>query len=163
MYSCARNFLLEVNRHRMTQWNWLTRPETPYTWRFARNVVIKAVILFALANVAFALISPQRWLGRLSVYNILTPGRERLPYAENVDESYNLSLLNLDAMFSAHEIAGAPKVADEYRVLLLGDSSVWGILLDADQTLASDLNRLQLRTAQGKHIRVFNVADPGQT
>src|SRR5207302_9900643 len=68
----------------------------------------------------------------------------------------------LDAMFASHEITGAPKAADEYRVLLVGDSSVWGILLDADQTLASDLNRLELRTAQGKRIRVFNVGYPGQ-
>ena len=29
----------------MTQWNWLSKPETPYTWRFVRNVVIKGLIL----------------------------------------------------------------------------------------------------------------------
>src|SRR5262249_3566506 len=111
----------------------------------------------------FALINPQALLGRLSIYNGLTPGRERLPYAENADESYNLNLSNLDAMFASHEIATAVKAPDEYRVLLIGDSSVWGILLDTDQTLAADLNRMQLQTRQGKHIRVFNIGYPGQT
>src|ERR1043165_6353201 len=119
----------------MTQWNWLTKPTTPYTWRFVRNVVIKGLLLFALVNLLFALINPLPLLGRISAYNVLVPGRDRLPYGENPDQSYNLSLLNLDAMFASHIIAGTPKAADEYRVLLVGDSSVWGVLLNPEQTL----------------------------
>ena len=27
----------------MAQWDWLTKPQTPYTWRFVRNVLITQV------------------------------------------------------------------------------------------------------------------------
>jgi hypothetical protein len=147
----------------MAQWDWLTKPETPYTWRFARSVVIKGLILFALANVLFALLDPSPLLGRVSAYNLLMPGRDRLPYGENPDQSYNLSLQNLDALFAAHQITGTPKAADEYRVLLVGDSSVWGVLLNPDQTLSGYLNAAAYRTASAKRVRVYNLGYPIQS
>jgi hypothetical protein len=146
----------------MAQWDWLVKPETPYTWRFSRNVVIKGLALFVLVNAVFALINPLPLLGRLSTYNLLTPGRDRLPYGENPDQSYNLSLLNLDAMFASHIIAGKPKAADEYRVLLVGDSSVWGVLLNPEQTVTSYLNAASYKTTQGKRVRVYNIGYPIQ-
>ncbi len=146
----------------MAQWDWLTKPETPYTWRFVRNVVIKGLALFVVVNAIFALLYPVPLLGRVSIYNVLTPGRDRLPYGENPDESYNLSLLNLDAMFASHIIAGTPKAADEYRVLLVGDSSIWGVLLNPEQTLAGNLNAAGYKTAQGKHVCVYNIGYPIQ-
>jgi len=147
----------------LAQWDWLVRPEAPYTWRFARNVVIKALILFVLLNALFALLNPSALVGRLSAYNVLLPGRDRLPYGENPDQSYNLSLNNLDAMFSAHQIAGTPKAADEYRVLLIGDSSVWGVLLKPDETLSAYLNAAQYRTASGQRVRIYNLGYPIQS
>ena len=32
----------------MAQWDWLIKPQTPYTWRFVRNVVIKGLALFVV-------------------------------------------------------------------------------------------------------------------
>ena len=130
----------------------------PYRWRFAAGVIIKGLILFVIANVVFALINPN--LGGLSLYNSLWPGRPRLPYGDNPAESYNLSLNNLDAMFASHEIAGTPKAADEFRVIVIGDSSTWGILLKPEQTLVSNLNAAGYVTAQGKHVRVYNLGYP---
>ncbi|SRR5258708_18932440 len=147
----------------MAQWDWLTKPEKPYTWGFAARVVIKGLLLFALVNVIWALINQMPVLGRVSVYNVVTPGRKRLPYAENADQSYNLNVYNPDVMFASHEISGARKAPDEYRVLFIGDSSVWGILLDADQTLAAYVNAQHLRTADGKNVRAFNLGYPDQT
>jgi hypothetical protein len=147
----------------MAQWDWLTKPETPYTWRFARNVVIKGLTLFVVANVVFALLNPAPLLARVSAYNRILPGRDRLPYAENPDQSYNLSLGNLDAMFATHEIAGTPKAADEYRVLVIGDSAVWGVLLRQEETLSGYLNAADYRTSGGKRVRVYNVGYPIQS
>ncbi|MEP7289828.1 MAG: hypothetical protein ABI947_29105 [Chloroflexota bacterium] len=147
----------------MAQWDWLVKPEKPYTWRFVRNVVIKGLALFAVVNVVFALLNPMPALGRLSLYNRVTPGRARLPYAENSDDSYSLSPLNLDAMFASHEIAGTPKAADEYRVLVIGDSSVWGVLLDTDQTLSAYLTAAQQHLTNGKRIRAYNIGYPIQS
>src|SRR5690349_16793336 len=134
----------------MTQWNWLTKPQVPYSWAFLIRVIIKGSLLFIVVNIIFALLDPISALGSLSIYNVLIPGRPRLPYGENPEESYNLSLPDLTAMFKSHEIAGAKKAADEYRVLIVGDSSVWGVLLDADQTLSANINNQHLVLPNGK-------------
>jgi len=108
----------------MSSWKWLYN--TPYSWRFVRNVILKPAILFAALNLLFVLADPLPTLGRLSAYNVLFKGRERLPYGENSGVSYNLSLYQLDAMFASQTLAGTGH-AGEFRVLLIGDSSVWGI------------------------------------
>jgi len=136
---------------------WLYTPVRPFTWGFVARVVVKAAILFAALNVAFALLTPLPTLGRFSAYNTLLPGRERLPYGENPAESYNLSLYNIPAMLASHTWAAADE--DEFRVLVVGDSSVWGILLQPDDTLAGQINRLGL-TADGRPVRAYNLGYP---
>src|SRR5215212_211749 len=101
-------------------------------------VLVKAMILFALFNLVFIPLKEIPF-GKFSLYNSLFPGRERLPYGE-VPESYSLSLFDIDAMFASHVIGGTEKTDDEYRVLLIGDSSVWGTLLKPEETLAGQLN-----------------------
>jgi hypothetical protein len=49
---------------------------------------------------------------------------------------------------------------DEYRVLLVGDSSVWGTLLKPEQTLAGQLNAAHLSTCGGLQLRAFNLGYP---
>ena len=135
------------------------QPAAPAPAHFLRNVLIKALLLFALVDVLVALIDPLPALGRLSAYNTLLPGRLRLPYGDAPDQDYNLSLFQLDAMFASHEVA-RPKAANEYRVLLVGDSSVWGWLLPAQDTLAAQLNQVIPATAAGKQVRVYNLGYP---
>lgn len=122
------------------------------------RVLIKAIALFLIATIAFALVDPMPQLSRLSIYNSLVPGRQRLPWGERQDLAYNLSITNLDAMFASHEIA-QPKAADEFRVVLIGDSSTWGFLLKPEDTLAGRLNAAQLGRA-GKRVRVYNLGYP---
>ncbi|HML22415.1 MAG TPA: hypothetical protein PKD09_12250 [Aggregatilinea sp.] len=143
----------------MQTWKWLTQPAKPYTWGFMARVVVKAAVLFALLNVIFALVNPLPTLGHISAYNTLLTGRERLPYGENPPASYNLSLYNLPAMVESLTVDTAP-ADDEFRVLLLGDSSVWGILLEPQDTLAGQINRLDLRTADGRRVRAYNLGYP---
>lgn len=143
----------------MAAWDWLTKRQEDYRWAFVGRVALKALFLFVLVNVLFALVAPLPFLGRLSLYNHLFPGRERLPYGENPAQSYNLSLDNLDAMFASHALA-APKAADEFRVLLLGDSSTWGFLLPPGDTLAAMLNAAGLSTDDGRRVRVYNLGYP---
>src|SRR6476659_6539141 len=98
----------------MNSWRWLT--DYAYSWRFVLRFVIKALVLFVLANLVFAVSNPMPALGHLSVYNWLVPGRDRLPYWES-NESYNLGIYSLEAMFSSHKIS-QPKRSDEYRVVV---------------------------------------------
>jgi hypothetical protein len=120
-------------------------------------VLLKATLLVVLFNFAFGVINKIPFC-TLSFYNSVFPGRERFPFGET-RESYNLSLFDLDAMFASHVLAGTPKTPDEYRVLLIGDSSVWGTLLRPEQTLAGQLNANPFE-ACGRTVHAYNLGYP---
>jgi lysophospholipase L1-like esterase len=123
------------------------------------RLAIKTVCLFIAINLVYAPINPLPALGHLSAYNILFPGRLRLPYGENPSQSYNLSLFSLEAMFASHAVA-TPKNPSEYRVVLIGDSSTWGYLLKPDQTLSAKLNAAKLTRPDGRQVHVYNLGYP---
>jgi hypothetical protein len=122
-------------------------------------ILLKAAVLFIIFNLAFALLNPIPFLGKISAYNWLIPGRQRLPFGEVQEKAYNLSLYQLDAMFLSHEIA-AHKPPNEYRVIVIGDSSVWGYLLEPNHTLTAYLNAANLTTPGGKQVRFYNLGYP---
>ena len=128
--------------------------------RFYRNVVIKGILLFVIANLLFAWINPLSDLGRISAYNSLFPGRLRLPYADHPERAYSLSLFNMEAMFASHAIAAIPKPEDEYRVILIGDSSTWGFLLPNEYTLSGIMNADPVPLPDGRKIKVYNLGYP---
>jgi hypothetical protein len=130
-------------------------PNKPRLRLFA--VLLKAAILFALFNFAFVFFQGVPF-GKLSLYNSIFPGRERLPYGD-VPESYSVSPFDVDAMFASHVIAGTKKTSDEYRVLLIGDSSVWGTLLKPEETLAGRLNANAVESC-GKTVHAYNLGYP---
>ena len=123
-------------------------------WR----VLIKALLLLVLVNYAFIMVKDVP-IGRLSLYNSVLNGRQRLPFGENPSKSYNLSLYNLDAMLASHEINAAQKAEDEFRVIVVGDSSVWGFLQEPEDTLAGMLNQKALSCGK-ENVRVFNLGYP---
>ncbi len=126
--------------------------------RFLRNVLLKSLVLFLLLDLACTAVNPAA-LGKVSLYNHLFAGRPRFPFGEDSSLSYNLSLFNLDAMFASHIIANGLKPPDEYRVILIGDSSTWGTLLRPEETLAGQLGAAGLSLC-GKMIRVYNLGYP---
>jgi len=128
-------------------------------YRFIRNVIIKGLLLFLAINLAWAFVDDSN-LSRLSLYNNLLKGRDRLPYGENPAESYNLSLFDIDAMLASHRLSGASKPADEFRVIVLGDSSAWGTLLMPEETLAGQLDAAGLVTEDGRQVRFYNLGYP---
>ncbi len=134
-----------------------SRPQN--TWLTIARVFILTALLFAACNVLFTLLNPLEALGHVSLYNTLLPGRERLPYGENSAQSYNLSTNNIPAMFASHIIA-RPKAADEFRVIVIGDSGTWGWLLDNKDTLAAQINAQNLTTADGKRVVAYNLGYP---
>lgn len=137
----------------MTGWNWLTTYEG-YSWGFVLRVLIKATLLFVLFNVIFAVLQPMEALGAMS----LRSQRQRLPYGES-DLAYNLSINNLPAMFASHEIS-QPKAEDEFRVLLIGDSANWGILLKPEETLAGYINAENYMLDDKRIVHAYNLGHP---
>ena len=120
-------------------------------------VLFKAMLLIALFNFAFILLNDIPF-GKFSLYNSLFPGRERLPFGDH-PQAYNINLFDLDAMLASHVLTGTPKAPDEYRVLLIGDSSVWGTLLRPEETLAGQLNSRAI-SACSKTVHVYNLGYP---
>lgn len=123
------------------------------------RLIIKTLILVTVISLIL-LPFLNASIGKLSLYNWLVPGRERLPFSDTPQKAYNLSLFNLQAMFSSHKIADIKTSPDEFRVFLLGDSSTWGTLLEPDDTLAGQLNRMELKSPDGKHLRFYNLGYP---
>ena len=131
----------------------------PVDAHFVRNLLLKALALFVACNLVFAALDPLPVLGCLSLYNWLVPGRERLPFGEVPDKAYNISILNLEAMFAAH-VVSAPVREPEYRLFLIGDSSVWGFLLKPEETLAGAINAAHLTAPDGRRVRAYNLGHP---
>jgi hypothetical protein len=125
---------------------------------FLRNVLLKGLVLFILLDLVFVAVNPAG-LGKISLYNHVFPGRQRFPFGEDPAQTYNLSLFNLDAMFASHIIAAGPKPTDEFRVIIVGDSSTWGTLLRPGETLAGQLDAAGLSLC-GKVVRVYNLGYP---
>ncbi len=128
-------------------------------WQFVRNVFLKTLLLLAVFAAVLVFLVPSLPLGRLSLYNHLFPGRPRFPFGENPQRSYNMTINDLDAMFASHVVA-QPKAEDEFRVILVGDSSIWGTLLEPEETLAGRLNAAHLTACDGRRVVAYNLAYP---
>ncbi len=128
------------------------------TFREMGHIAVKTLLLLVVFNLLFAVLFPVGSIGGLSLYNSVFPGRQRFPFGENPRAAYNLSLYNLDAMFASH-IVNQPAPADEFRILMIGDSATWGTLLKPQQTRAGQLDALRMECG-GKNVRVYNLGYP---
>jgi hypothetical protein len=122
------------------------------------RIVLKGLLLFLLVDLAFGFGDSLK-LGNLSLYNHVYPGRQRFPFGEIPEQAYNFSLSDLDAMFASH-VVSQPKPADEFRVFVIGDSSVWGTLLKPEETLTGLLNAQGLTAPDGRKVRFYNLGYP---
>ncbi len=139
-------------------WDWLTK--TAYSKGFVGRVLLKAALLFVLINGLYLLVNPLPALSTFTLYNTLLPGRERLPYSDDPAQTYSLTLNSIEAMFASHEINSVIAADDVFRVVLIGDSSVWGWLLPVDKTLSACLNRDEYMTADGRRVVAHNLGYP---
>ena len=119
------------------------------------RVVFKAFCLFVLVNLIYALIGGQST--KLSGYNIVFPGRTRLPFGI-VGDPYTVTVDDVETMFASHLIA-APRLPKEYRVALIGDSSVWGEGLGAYEVISEQWNQMNVACGDSV-IRAYNLGYP---
>lgn len=131
-------------------------------WR----VLGKGLVIFFILNLIIALANPPMRLFVL-FNNGIFPGYQRLPVLWTPDRHLNNSQFfersfidKIDLMLAAHVISSKPKGANEYRVLIYGDSSVWGTALFPNETLAGQLNSMNLTTCDGKKIVSYNLGYP---
>ncbi len=112
--------------------------------------------MFVLLQATFLAIAPP--MQRQSIYGILGLKRERLPLSTVSPFDNALDVGNLASMFASHVISNA-KAPDEFRVLVLGDSTIWGLQLRADEVLPGQLNQLDLACGS-KRLRFYNLSFP---
>ncbi|HET7009337.1 MAG TPA: SGNH/GDSL hydrolase family protein [Anaerolineales bacterium] len=134
-------------------------PGTKRSWGDLARLAAKALLLAALINVAFVPMRSLDTFGSISLYNRIVPGRLRLPYGDDPARSYNVSVTNLEALFASHELDVPSPSDDDLQALVVGDSSVWGFRLSASDTLAAQLNRLQLLSRESQ-IEFHNLGYP---
>jgi hypothetical protein len=119
-------------------------------------MLAKGVLLFLIFEFALYSLAPD--LGVINIYAPLGLERQRFPIATLDPIDAALDVDNLDAMVASH-IVSRPKAPDEFRVMVLGDSAVWGLQLTIDQTLPSQLNALRL-TCGNKKVTTYNLSFP---
>ncbi len=121
-------------------------------WR----VLAKGLAVFMIFEFAFYVFHPNlQWL---NVYASPALKWQRFPISTGAPEDRALDVANIDAMFASH-IVSEPKAPNEYRVLVLGDSAVWGIGLTPEQTLPGQMDALRL-TCGNKNVHVYNLSFP---
>ncbi len=126
-------------------------------WR----VIVKGLVIFCVINLAFIYLYP--WLSNNQIYNRIVPGRLRFPWGQpDLEQTvHSLSLYdNMDAMFASHIISANDKPTDEFRVIFLGDSSIWGDGIPVSGTLPEQINMFHLQNCRGQRIVAYNLALP---
>jgi len=126
------------------------------------RLFLKIVLLFLFINFFCFFISFLPY-GKISLYNSVLPGRERLPFGENQEQSYNLTMNNIDAMIASHVISKDNKLPNEIRLLVIGDSSIWGFLQKPEETLTAILTEKTEFICKNKNIKIFNLGYPSQS
>jgi hypothetical protein len=119
------------------------------------RVVVKALCLFVALNILYALLDPQGL--QISGYNVIFPGRTRLPFGV-MGDPYSVAIENVDVTFASHRVS-APKGSNEFRVVLIGDSSLWGEDLGAYEVISEQWNKPHTRCGD-KIIKAYNLGYP---
>lgn len=142
----------------MSSWLWL---QGEFNAGSLRKILRQTLIFFFVVNVLYVIAQPLNILDKVNVYNHLVPGRTRFSnYQKNAASLNPVSITRYDELFATHEISAAPKTPAEYRVIILGDSSIWGFGLGADDTLSACINRRDAHLSDGRRIRAFNLGYP---
>lgn len=122
----------------------------------AWRVLVKGILLFLITEFSLFSLAPN--LGIINIYRPLGLERGRLPIDTLDPVDIPLDVNNLDAMVASH-IVSQPKATNEFRVLILGDSAVWGLNMTPSQTLPGQINSLAL-TCGNKKITTYNLSFP---
>ena len=127
------------------------------SWAEFAGALIKAVVLVMVINALLLAvgINPVRQVIRLNTFGIIDDGRARLVYPSDLQNGQ----LPVGAQLRTHEIRYQPKAADEFRVVVLGESGIAGWGLTDEETLSAQLTAMDV-TIEGKRVTAYNLAYP---
>jgi hypothetical protein len=122
-----------------------------------RRVLVKALVIVAAINIALLVfrVNPVRALVTLNTWDLIGRGRARLAYPSDFQNGQ----LPLEALLATHQISVGAKPADEYRVILLGESGIAGWGVPDEDTLAAQLTERNI-DVNDKRFVAYNLAYP---
>jgi len=123
------------------------------------RILGKTLALLIVVNFFFIVVVKIPF-GRISLYGTIFKPRERLPFGENPEQSYNLTMSDLESMIASHEVSAIKNPGDKFKIILLGDSSIWGFLQKNEDTLAGILSRGINFQCREKEIEILNLGYP---
>lgn len=119
------------------------------------RILIKALSLFVALNIIYALIDPP--ISKISAYNTIFPGRVRMPFGNDADP-FAVMVDDVDVMFASHSVSDK-KITKEYRVVLIGDSSIWGENLAAQDSISVLWNAKDMQCGD-RSVKIYNLGYP---
>ena len=126
------------------------------------RVLAATLILFLLSNLCFALANPST--GHLALFNDMLPGFDRFPELRAQADASGVSIMtDFDILFPLHIISSREKPKDEFRIVMVGDSSVWGTLLRLEQTMTGQINSAQLQSCDNRRVVAYNLGLGGKS
>jgi hypothetical protein len=125
----------------------------PYL-RYVIQVAWRVIAWFVGFNLLYLIVQP---LDRgITLYNSVFPGRLRLAYVKEGHSALMVNEYRLSRLLADH-VLSRPKQADEYRILMLGSSELWGDSNLADETAPVMLDRMGIQREDGKIIHAYNL------
>src|SRR5450432_370265 len=121
------------------------------------RVLSKALALLLILNVVCLATGfyPIAALIRVNTWALVGHGRARLVYPSDFQNGQ----LPVESLVAAHSLAYTPKAADEFRVLVLGESGIAGWGLHDEDTLTAQLTARGVKI-DGKRVVAYNLAYP---
>jgi hypothetical protein len=122
------------------------------------RILLRFVALFIVFNALYLIVQPLD-LSSLTLYNHVFPGRLRFGWAN--EPGTKVPLVNefrLSRLIADH-IISAPKQSNEYRVIFLGSSEVWGAPdIRPQDTMPVVIDNMGLKAPDGRIVRSYNLA-----
>lgn len=128
-------------------------------------VLLKALMLFVILNLLFALIDPNAGIFLLYGKRKLSRFPQMWVPTVHNDGSVSYDRLlssNMDLLFASHRYTRA-KQPGEFRVAIFGDSATWGTALHTYETMAEQVTALNLKTCDGRRIVAYNLGFPNNS
>jgi hypothetical protein len=119
---------------------------------FAKAVVLLLILNFVCLTLNF---NPIAALIRLNTWWLVGHGRARLVYPSDFQNGQ----LPVEALVGAHALAYSPKAADEFRVVVLGESGIAGWGLSDYDTFTAQLTVRNIKIGD-KRVVAYNLAYP---
>jgi hypothetical protein len=121
------------------KWEWLTSDEAAYNRKSILRILARVAALLVAFNFLYLIVQPLD-RGWLTLYNHIFPGRLRFVWRSNAQAPV-VTELRLSRLIADH-IISMPKQPNEYRVVFLGSSDVWGATNRPQDTMPVLINNM---------------------